>query len=72
MKRLAALRTRLRALWRRAVYCRRGQHRETTVCVFGELRLVCLDCAWAYTLGRVSPFGTNKLADRWPWEHPEA
>jgi hypothetical protein len=68
VKRLRALRAQLHALWRRAVYCRRGHHRQVDVCVFGELRLVCLDCPYIRTLGYVRPLGTNKLADHFPWE----
>lgn len=62
--------TRLRRLWRRVAYCRRGEHRETPVCVFGELRMVCLDCPWARTLGHVFLHASNKR--RATWEQPDA
>lgn len=47
--------------------CRRGEHRLTVVDVYGELRMVCIHCAFCYILGRVRA-GSNKLRTHWPWE----
>lgn len=50
---------RLYSLYRRAVHCRRHEHRETIVCVFGEFRFVCLDCPHARTIGHVFHGASN-------------
>jgi hypothetical protein len=60
--------TRLRALlarWRLRVRCLTGHHRETCVTVYGELRIVCLDCPYARALGRVRMYGSNRARHRW-------
>jgi hypothetical protein len=54
----------LHARYHRLRYCRRGQHRETLVSVYGELRMVCLDCPQAETLGHVYYGASNHAHPR--------
>jgi hypothetical protein len=63
---------RLHRLWRRAVYCRRGQHRETAEMTGGSLlQLRCVDCGLPTPLGWVVR-GSNKLHTHFPWERDDA
>jgi hypothetical protein len=65
---------RLARLWRRAVHCRRGEHRETCEVAFGVLRLRCLDCERATPLGWIYVGCSNhrRRLHRAPWELDDA
>jgi hypothetical protein len=63
---------RLRRLWRRVVYCSRGQHRETIDGAYGSmLRTRCVDCGSMHFIGWVFRFATNKLHSHFPWDRPD-
>lgn len=52
-------------LWRRAVDCRRGRHRETIECAFGVLRARCVDCDTHRAIGWVFLGVSNRRPHPW-------
>lgn len=59
------MRRRLLRLWRRAVHCRRGEHRDAVGCAFGIMHLECVDCGWRQSLGFVFVGVSNRRRHEW-------
>lgn len=72
MKRLLVLRAQLYALWRRAVYCRRGLHREAVHPDPLLLSWRCVDCGCQRVIGLVFRDSNHQRQPHHPWERPDA
>lgn len=64
------MKRRLLRLWRRAVYCRRGVHRDSVTCALGTMHWECVHCGTRAAIGFVFR-GSNKIHQHWPWERPD-